>query len=247
MSAHQRLAGHLDHAVLHRVLRAQGTEGLEVLVNGARAQITPAGHGHLAGAETAQQSAQEIIAGPHLAAQLVRHLGGGDVAGVDLVAVFGEHADLGAQGAEDLQRHRHVADVGQIFDDALIRRKDGSRQDRHRRVLRTADGNFAGEGLAPVDHKFLQLDDLRIGTLAGSHRAMPGTVTAILYTERRKKGTLRGSICRNCNFYAQKSQRRAPFSALFRPIVPSALPANAPRTALFRQKRPSSLPEEGRF
>ena len=151
----QGAAAHLDHAVLHRIACAQGTEGLQVLVNGAGTQVAAAGHGDLAGAEPAQQSAQEIVACPHLTGQIVRHLGAVDVGGVDLVGIFIEHPHLSAQGGEDLQRDGHIADGGHVLDHAFIGCQDSGGQNGYHRVLRTADGHFALKGFAPVDNKFL--------------------------------------------------------------------------------------------
>ena len=83
MSAGQALLGaDRDHAVVHAVLRAEGAEGLEVLVDGAGAKVTAAGHGHLRLAKAGQQRAEEVVAGAHLAGQIVRHIGAGEVGGV---------------------------------------------------------------------------------------------------------------------------------------------------------------------
>ena len=156
MRARKLFAAHVDHAVLHRVARPQSAESLQVLVDGAGPQVAAAGHGHLRRAEAAQQRAQKVIAGPHLAGEIIRHFRAAHMGGVDLVGVFIEHAHPRAQGAQDLQRHSDIADGRQVFDHAFVRRQNGGGQDRHRRVLCAADGNLAGQGLAPVDHKFLQ-------------------------------------------------------------------------------------------
>ena len=82
--------------------------------------------------------------------------------GVDLVGVAVQHLDLCAQNAEDLQAHRHVTDVRQVLDHADIRSQNGGRQNAHRRILCTRDGNFAVQGLAARNNKFLQFYDLLV-------------------------------------------------------------------------------------
>ena len=61
------LGAHGDHAVIHAVLCAQCAEHLQVLVDGAGAQIAAAGHGHLCLAEAGKQRTKEVVAGAHLA------------------------------------------------------------------------------------------------------------------------------------------------------------------------------------
>ena len=136
-----------DHAVVHAVVCAQCAEHLEVLVDRAGAQIAAAGHGHLCLAEAGEQCAQEVIAGAHLAGQVVGDVGAGQVGGVDLVGVLVQHPHLRAQHAQDLQAHRHIADVRQILDDADGCRQDRSGQDAHSRILRAGDDDFAVQGL----------------------------------------------------------------------------------------------------
>ena len=160
------LGTHRDHAVVHAVLGTQGTEHLEVLVDGAGAQVAAAGHGHLRPAKAGQQSAQEVVAGTHLTGQIVRHVGAGQMGGVDLVGVAVEHLDLRAQGAQDLQAHRHVTDIRQIFDHTDIRRQNGSRQNADRRILCTGNGDLAVQGLTARNNKFFQFYDLLVVGLA---------------------------------------------------------------------------------
>ena len=201
------LGTHRDHAVVHAVLGTQGTEHLEVLVDGAGAQVAAAGHGYLRPAKAGQQSAQEVVAGTHLTGQIVRHVGAGQMGGVDLVGVAVEHLDLRAQGAQDLQAYRHITDIRQIFDHTDIRRQNGSRQNADRRILCTGNGDLAMQGLATRNNKFLHFYDLLVKGLC--HRPVkapesihirclcpscvqsqqsPRTITAILlYTNYTKK------------------------------------------------------------
>ena len=163
MSAGQALLGaDRDHAVVHAVLRAEGAEGLEVLVDGAGAKVTAAGHGHLCLAVAGQQRAEEVVAGAHLAGQIVRHIGAGEVGGVDLVGVPVQHPDLGAKDAQDLQAHRHIADIGQILNDADVTGQNGGRQNAHSRIFCARDGDRAVQGLTARNNKLFQFYDLLV-------------------------------------------------------------------------------------
>ena len=158
-----------DHAVIHAVLGAQSAERLQVLVDGAGPQVAAAGHGHLRPAEPGQQRAQEIIAGPHLPGQVVRHIGAHQMGGVDLVGVAVQHPHLGAQGAEDVQADGHVADVGQILDHTDTGGQDGGGQDAHRRVLRARNIDLAHQRPAACNNKLLQSNDLLHGVRRKKH------------------------------------------------------------------------------
>ena len=156
MVAFQALGLHIDHAAAHGVFRAQSGEGLEMLVDGAGAQIAAAGHRHRGGAEPAQQRAQEIVAGAHLAAELVGHFGAGDAGGVDLEGVCIQHLHLCAHLVQNVHRGRHIADVGQVFDHAGTARQQRGRQNGNGCVFGAADGYLAHEGLSAGNHKFIQ-------------------------------------------------------------------------------------------
>ena len=67
---------------------------------GRGAQIAAAGHGHLCLAKAGEQRTQEVVAGTHLAGQIVRDVGAVQVGGVDLVGIAVQHLDAGTQGAQ---------------------------------------------------------------------------------------------------------------------------------------------------
>ena len=162
---------HGNHAVIHHVLRAKGREGFQMLVDGARAQITPAGHGHSARAEAPQQRAQKIIGSAHLAAELVRHTGGVDMGGIYFCRVLVQHAHAGAHGAENVQRSRHVADTGQVFNDALVRSQNGGRQNSYGSIFCPADGHFSYQRPAAANDKFLHVPITPLPSIARPGRA----------------------------------------------------------------------------
>ena len=128
-----------------------------MLVNGAGPQVAAARHGNLPGPEPPQQRPQEIVAGAHLAGQLVGDFGAVDMGRVDLVGVFADHPDAGAQLAEDLERGHHIADTGKIFNQAFVRRQDRGWQNGHRRVFGAADDHIAGKSFAAANYKLFQV------------------------------------------------------------------------------------------
>ena len=106
------LGAHGDHAIVHAVLCAQRAEHLQMLVDGTRAEVAAAGHGHLCLAEAGKQRTEEVVAGAHLAGQIVWHIGSDQMPRIDLVGVAVEHLHLCTQGAQDLEADRHIADIG---------------------------------------------------------------------------------------------------------------------------------------
>ena len=167
------LGAHGDHAVIHAVLCAQCTEHLQVLVDGAGAQIAAAGHGHLCLAEAGEQCAKEVVAGAHLAGQIVRHIGSDQMPRIDLVGVAVEHLHLCTKGAQNLEADRHIADIGQIFDHADIRCQNGGRQNTHSRIFCAGNSNFSMQGLTAGNNKFLHFYDLLVKGLC--HRPVKAT------------------------------------------------------------------------
>ena len=83
-----------------------------MLVDGAdAAEIAAAGHGNLCPAETAQQSADEIVA-RSFREKLIRGPGGVDMAAVDLHRVAVDGADGRAKLLQNLQNRGNVGDLG---------------------------------------------------------------------------------------------------------------------------------------
>ena len=171
MSAVQLVGVDGDHAVVHAVLCTQRAEHLEVLVNG-RGQIA-AGHGHLCLAKAGEQCTQEVVAGAHLAGQIVRHIGSDQMPSIDLVGVAVEHLHLCTKGAQDLEADRHIADIGQIFDHADIRCQNGGRQNAHSRIFCAGNGHFSVQRLTAGNNKFLHFYDLLVKGLC--HRPVKAT------------------------------------------------------------------------
>ena len=157
MAARKVLRTDMNLAVLHRILRTEGGESLQMLVNGARAQIAAARHGHLTGAETPQQCAQKVVAGAHLAGQLVGDLGAVDMGCINFIGTAADHADIRTQLAQNLQGRHNVTDTGQIFNQTFPTRQNCGRQNSNRGVLCAANVDIANKRLPPANNVFFQV------------------------------------------------------------------------------------------
>ena len=95
MAADKVIRLDMDLTVLHRILGPEGVECLQVLVDGARTQVTSARHGDLPCPKAAQQCAKEVVAGTHLARQLIGDFGAVNMRRIDLIGAAADHADAG--------------------------------------------------------------------------------------------------------------------------------------------------------
>mgnify|MGYP001527984687 CR=1 FL=1 len=96
-SAKTALSIGMDIAALHLHGSTHGGEALDVLVDGADAEVAAAGHGHIRLAEAAQQSADEIVGGPDPMRQVIGGPGAVDMTAVNLHRVAVDGADVGTQ------------------------------------------------------------------------------------------------------------------------------------------------------
>ena len=205
------LGAHGDHAVVHAVLCAQSTEHLQVLVNGAGAEVAASGHGHLSLSKTGQQCAQKVVAGAHLAGQVVRDVGAGQMGGVDLVGVAVNHFDLCAQNAEDLQAHRHITDIRQILDHTDIRCQNGCRQDAHRRILAPEMVTSPCRGLPPVITNFSNF----MISLSEARSRRPVKVPESIFHKSCLMCMGHKAVHVQLSYYTQLSQKAKPRLVLF--------------------------------
>ena len=148
--------GGVDKAALHGHLGAHGGEALDMLVNGADAEVAAAGHGHGGLTEAAQQSAQQVIAGADTAGQIIGRAGAVDGVTVDLHRVAVQDADAGAQLLQNGEEQGHVADLGDVLNAAGAVHQQGGGNNGDGGVLCAADGHFAKQRMAAMDHVFVQ-------------------------------------------------------------------------------------------
>ena len=137
-------AGLLDHG-------AHGLKALDVLVDGADAEVAAARHGNMGMAEAAELCADQIIGSTDAAHQLNGSRGVARVRAVDLDCVAAIAVDLRAHVAQDLQQQPHVGDIRYVFNPAGAAHQQSCRQDRDRRILRSRDGHGAGKLFAALN------------------------------------------------------------------------------------------------
>ena len=149
----QAAAGHLgaDQAVAHVYIGPHRDEALDMLVDGAAAQVAAAGEGHLRPAEAAQQSAHQIVAGTNPAGQLVWDLPVADVGAVNVHRGAVDGADICPQLLKDLEDQRHIADLGDIFNTAHPVHQQCGGDDSDSGVFGAADGDGPGERLSALN------------------------------------------------------------------------------------------------
>ena len=167
----------IDIAALSGNTGAQSGKALYMLVDGAdAAEIAAAGHGNLCPAETAQQSADEIVGSPELPGKLIRGPGGVDVTAVNLHRVAVDGADGRAKLLQNLQNRGNVGDLGDVFNAADAVHQNGGGNNGNGGVLRTADLHLAEQRLASVYDVFCQRSDLVSGILLRGESLAPGLV-----------------------------------------------------------------------
>ena len=132
-----------------------------MLVDGAHAaEVAAAGHRDLGFTKAAEQRADEVVGGANFVRELLRDLGGGDAAAVDLDVAAVEKADLRAELLQDLEQRRHVRDLGNIFNAADTVDQKGGGNDGDGGVLRAADAHFTKERLAALHDIFRHKNSL---------------------------------------------------------------------------------------
>ena len=178
---HRCTDGDLDHAVVEAVRAAQRLKALDVLVNGAHAEIAAAGKRHNGLGAAAEQSADIVVRAAHLAAQLARHHVRVDGGRVDLHGILAEPAHSRAHLGQDACTELHIGNVRYVLYTAGRFRHGYGRNDRHSRVFRAADDNLTVQALSALDDKFIHCNFPFCGR--GISSAVKGTPPAA--TQRR--------------------------------------------------------------
>ena len=145
-----------NHPILHRVVGTQRGKGFQMLVNGTGTQVAAARHGNLCGTKPAQKRTKKIIAGAHLTGKLVGDLGAVDMGGIDFVCAFADHANVGTQFAENLQRGHDITDTGKIFNNASATCQNRGRQNGNCRIFGSANGDLARQRCSAANDKLFQ-------------------------------------------------------------------------------------------
>jgi len=145
----------LDIAALDAIAGAQRLKTFQVQIDGPVANDASPGEGDGGFLFAAKEGAEDAHGSAHLADDFIRGVGG-DFLGLDGDGAAGPF-DLRAEVIEDLQQVMHVAQVGDVMDDALIPGEQSGREDRQRGVLRPADLDRTGKLRAAVDENFIHL------------------------------------------------------------------------------------------
>ncbi len=154
---HPAFPGHgIDEAAADLHIGPHGGETLDVLVNGAAAEVTAAGKGHLCRAKPAEHGADEVVGGTNFSRQGIRHPGVADMGTVDIHRGAVHRADIGAQLLQNGEDLGHVADLRHIFNTAYPVHHQRGRQNSHRRIFGAGDLYCAVERLTTVNHVFCQ-------------------------------------------------------------------------------------------
>jgi hypothetical protein len=136
-----------------------------VLVDGTHTEVAAAGHGAVGLAETAQHSANEVVAGPDAPGQGPYLLGQGAHLYVGAIQLHGgaiDHAHVGPHALQHTQKRVCVADLGQIFQAAYTAHHDRCGDNGYRRVFRAGDLYLAVQLAAAVDNISFHMNLLSI-------------------------------------------------------------------------------------
>ena len=106
--------------------------------------------------QAAQKRADEIIGGADFPRQLLRHTGVADVGAVHVHRGAVDGAHIGAQLLQNIQNQCHVADLGDVLNAAGAVHQQGGGNNGDGGVLCAADGHFAKQRMAAMDHVFVQ-------------------------------------------------------------------------------------------
>ena len=156
MDPPQLLRPGVNHPFVDVHRSAHGLKALNVLVDGAHPKVAAPRHKDAGLPAAAQQGADEVIAGPHVLRQVVGDGVAHQMGGVYLHRLLPHHPHLGPHLGEDAQQQGHVADIGDVVDDALAPRQHRGGDDGHRRVFGPADLHCAVEGISSSHYELIQ-------------------------------------------------------------------------------------------
>jgi hypothetical protein len=139
---------------------AHGLEALDVLVDGADAEVAAARHGDACVAEAAQLRADEVIGRANAAHELDGSRDVADVAAVDLDRVAAQAADDRAHVAQDLEKQAHIGNIGYIFNPAGAVHQQRRGENGDGGVFGAGNGDGAVELFAASDQIFNQSKSL---------------------------------------------------------------------------------------
>ena len=144
-------------ALLHLHLGPQGGKALQVLVDGAAAEVAPAGQGHFRLAEPAQHGPQKVIAGPQLPPLVIGHRLAAHTGAVHLHSGAVDHPHLAAQLLQNVQQQIYIANLGDIFNAARALHQQGGGDNAYGGVFRAADFYLTIKRSPAMNHILFQI------------------------------------------------------------------------------------------
>ena len=134
----------------------QCDKAFDVLVDGTGCKITAAGQCHIGMLETAQQCAHEVIAGAHFTNKYGVGVGAGDVCAIQCYNTGFTAVHQSAHIFQNVQQYADIGNIRHVFYAAFSGNQKRGRQDRHRGILGTVNGDGALQRSAAIDHIFRQ-------------------------------------------------------------------------------------------
>ena len=128
----------------------QGTHALDVLVDGANAEIAAAGHGCLGAAEAAQHGTDQVIGSTDFAHQLKGSILAARIRTVDFDGIFIDITDSGTQLDQDGQKGVGIADLRNIFNTADAFYQECCGNNGNRSVFGAADFHLTTQSRTAV-------------------------------------------------------------------------------------------------
>ena len=125
-------------------MRAQRLPALDVLVDGAGAEVAAARHGDLRPAEAAQQRADEVVAGANLPRLRKGRARLAHLAAIELPRRGPDPVHLRTHTQQDINQVVDVGNIGDVFNAALSLNQQRRGDNGNRGVFRAADGHGAG-------------------------------------------------------------------------------------------------------
>ena len=153
---------------------AEGFKALDMLVNGAHAEIAATGKGHVCLTAPAQERAKEIVGRAKLPRKILRDLVRGYVACINKNGSAADNADCCAHERKHIIKSIDVADIRNIFKKAGPSGKNSRRNYRNGSVFCATDLNLPLKRLSAFDNEFIQysipLNELITVTFIISHK-----------------------------------------------------------------------------
>ena len=122
-----------------------------MLINGTAAQIAAAGQRYLRPAKAAQESPDQIIAGPDLPRQLIGDLTVADVGAVHIHSRAVDRLYIRPQLPQDLEDQGHIADLRDILNAAHPIYQQSGGDDSHSGIFGAADFDSTVQGPSATD------------------------------------------------------------------------------------------------